>query len=558
MAAAETSWTSLRGLNRARLITAAVVLAVGTLLDSFRTFPFPLGPFAAAVAGMGLACLVLPLGKARARDPRRFAWFQLCLDVVLVTGVVASTGGLQSIFVPLYVLAVVAACFVLSRAGALIVAGLSSLLQIGLVLGRTAAVLLGLAEPTDTTPLEVLAALLNAAVLLVVSIVIASLAARYRQSQEHLERHRKHLSDVQAFRDLIFESVGSGLVAVDPAGRVTAFNRAAESITGVRATDALGQPWSAIFGPGVDLGEVRRAVENQAGFPPRHEFQVARQDGSQVPVGITFWSLRSAGGEGAGLIGVCQDLSLIKQMEQRVRQADRLAAVGRLAANMAHEIRNPLASMSGAVQALVKELPADPHRDRLVEIVLRESERLSDLVGDFLEYARPAPITPIAFDMAQLLDEVLMLIEHRSLPPNLKIVREYGESLVAHVDPQQMRQAIWNLCLNAVQSMPDAGGEIRVGACLGPGDSRTLQIWIADTGHGIAAEDLPHIFEPFYSTKPDGSGLGLALVYRVMQDHGGHVEAQTRPGEGTTFVLTLPAAQEAALSELCTPIARQP
>jgi len=550
-------WASLWGLNRARLITACTVLGVGILLRHVEDFPFPFGPFVTSVAGIGLACVVLPLGVNRILDVTRFAWFQLSLDLVLITAVVATTGGLQSIFTPLYVLAVVAACVVLSRQGALIVAGLSSLLQIGLVVGRSAAVLLGLADPAEATALEVLAALLNATVLIVVSLMIASLTARYRQSQAHLETHRKHLSDVQAFRDLIFESVGSGLVAVDQDGRVTAFNRAAESITGIPAAAALGQAWSAIFGHGVDLERVRRAADASGQFPPRHEFQLARTDGRQVPVGITFWALRSGGGEGVGLIGVCQDLSLIKQMEERMRQADRLAAVGRLSANMAHEIRNPLASISGAVQMLGKDLPADGTRHRLVEIVLKESGRLNDLVGDFLEYARPAPMSPIAVDLAQLLDEVLLLIEHRSLPPNLKIIREYGESLIAHVDPQQMRQAIWNLCLNAVQAMPDGGGEIRVGSRLLPGNPLRLQIWVADTGAGIAEQDLPHIFEPFYSTKPEGSGLGLALVYRVAQDHGGHIDAKTRQGDGTTFTLTLPAAAEAARLELGTPIARQ-
>ncbi len=558
MPKSQAAWTSLWGLNRARLVTAAVVLAIGALLRYVATSPFPFGPFAVAVAGMGLACLLLPLGEARIRDPRRFAWFQLSLDLVLVTAIVATTGGPQSMFVPLYVLVVAAACFVLPRAGALIVAGLSSLLQIGLVAGRSAVVLLGLAEPADTTPLEVLAALLNAVVLLVVWIVIASLADRHRKSQEHLEAQHKRLSDVQAFRDLIFESVGSGLVAVDPAGRVTAFNRAAESITGVPAPEALEQPWEAIFGQGIDLEKVREAAAEDPSLAPRYEFPLRRRDGRELPVGISFWSLRSGRGDVAGLIGVCQDLSLIKQMEQRMRQADRLAAVGRLSANMAHEIRNPLASISGAVEALAKELPPDQRRNRLLEIVLRESGRLNDLVSDFLEYARPAPLAPLLADMALLLDEVLLLIEHRSLPPNLKIIREYGESLVARVDPQQMRQAIWNLCLNAVQSIPDGSGEVRVGARLSPGEPGGLQIWIADTGQGIAEEDLPHIYEPFYSTKPEGSGLGLALVYRVMQDHGGHIDVKTRPGEGTTFTLTLPAAPDAARPEPCPPTTRRP
>jgi two-component system, NtrC family, sensor histidine kinase PilS len=554
---AQTTWDALWGLNRARFISSAVVLAIGAVMQHLAVFPFRFKPFALAVIGIGLACLLLPLGKTWVRDPRRFAWFQLSLDVVLITGIVASTGGPESIFVPLYVLAAVAACFVLPRVGALIVAGLSSLLQIALVAARSTVVLLGLAEPTEMAPLEILAAALNAAMLLIVSMVIASLVDRYRRSEDHLETQQRSLSDVKAFRDLIFESVGSGLVAVDAAGRVTAFNRAAASITGVPAAEALGRPWSTIFGPGVDLEDVRAATDEVAGLPPRYEFQIERRDGARVPVGITFWSLRSGRGDVEGLIGVCQDLSLIKQMEQRMRQADRLATVGRLSANMAHEIRNPLASISGAIEALARELPPDQHRNRLVEIVLRESGRLNDLVGDFLEYARPAPISQIEVDMAELLDEVLLLIEHRPLPPNLKIIREYGEALMVSIDPQQMRQAIWNLCLNAVQALPDAVGEVRVGARVLPGEPGSLQVWIADTGQGIGPEDLPHIFEPFYSTKPEGSGLGLALVYRVMQDHGGQVEAKTLLGEGTTFTLTLPLAAGAARSEPCPSTTRQ-
>jgi two-component system sensor histidine kinase PilS (NtrC family) len=268
---------------------------------------------------------------------------------------------------------------------------------------------------------------------------------------------------------------------------------------------------------------------------------VRRHDGQEVPVGISFWSLRSGGGEAVGLIGVCQDLSSIKRMELHVRQADRLATIGRLSANIAHEIRNPLASLSGAIEALVKELPQDPTRDRLVEIVLRESERLNRIIRDFLEYARPAPMAMHDVNLADLLEEVVLLIEHRSVPVPLKVIREYGDSLPARVDSQQLRQAIWNLCINAVQAMPD-GGELRVGGRFLPGEaSRRLQLWVGDTGHGIADADLPHIFEPFFSTKAEGSGIGLALVYRVAQDHGGHVEVRSAPSAGATFTLTLPS-----------------
>ena len=158
-----------------------------------------------------------------------------------------------------------------------------------------------------------------------------------------------------------------------------------------------------------------------------------------------------------------QDLSTIKEMEERMRQADRLAAVGRLAANIAHEIRNPLASLSGAIEVLTRELPLDKNQDHLVQVVLRESDRLNQIIKEFLEYARPASLRPLPVNVGEVLDEVLLLLEHRSLPAHFKIVREYDGPVSAVLDPQQFRQAIWNLCINALEAMPD-GGELRIGA----------------------------------------------------------------------------------------------
>jgi two-component system sensor histidine kinase PilS (NtrC family) len=413
------------------------------------------------------------------------------------------------------------------------------------VLGRQLLSLLQLAESAETTALEALTVSINAAVLLTIAALAGSLAERYYRAQQSLESQRREFSDLQAFRDLIFQSVGSGLIAVNPAGRVTAFNRAAESITGVPEREALGQTWEALFGSGVDLDEARLAVTSPGAQSLRYEIRLRRRDGLEVPVGVSFWSLRSGEGEVVGLIGVCQDLSSIKRMEQRVRQADRLATIGRLSANIAHEIRNPLASLSGAIEALARELPPDSGRDRLVEIVLRESDRLNHIIRDFLEYARPAPMTPHPVDLTELLEEVLVLVEHRSLPPDLKIVREFGDALPALVDPQQLRQAIWNLYINAVQAMPE-GGELRVGGRLLPGTSPArIQLWVSDTGLGIAEGDLAQIFEPFFSTKAEGSGIGLALVYRVVQDHDGQIEVRSQPGVGTTFLLTLPSTDGA-------------
>jgi two-component system sensor histidine kinase PilS (NtrC family) len=528
-----------------RLITAAMVLAAGAILRYAGGFHFDFLPFVVAVSAAALMSCLLLMGGSRSVELRGFAWMQIGLDVALATGIIAASGGSRSLFTFLYVLTVLEGSFLLGLRGALVAASLASLLYVDIVLGRQLLALLRLAEPAETTALEALTVSINAAVLLTIAVLAGSLAERYYRAQRSLESQRREFSDLQAFRDLIFQSVGSGLIAVNPAGRVTAFNRAAESITGVPEGEALGQTWEALFGSGVDLDEARLAVASPGAQSLRYEIRLRRRDGLEVPVGVSFWSLRSGEGEVVGLIGVCQDLSSIKRMEQRVRQADRLATIGRLSANIAHEIRNPLASLSGAIEALARELPADSGRDRLVEIVLRESDRLNHIIRDFLEYARPAPMTPHPVNLAELLEEVLVLVEHRSHPVELKVVREFADALPARVDPQQLRQAIWNLCINAVQAMPE-GGELRVGGRLLPGSKPTrMQLWVSDTGHGIAEGDLPQIFEPFFSTKAEGSGIGLALVYRVVQDHDGQIEVRSQPGVGTTFLLTLPSTDGA-------------
>ncbi|MFQ5898516.1 MAG: nitrogen regulation protein NR(II) [Candidatus Methylomirabilia bacterium] len=531
----------LRRLAVARLLVAGALLLVGVVLGQWGALPFDLGPFALCLLGAAAASSVSLVWEPKAADLRRWAWLQLTLDVALVSAIVAVTGGPQSLFAFLYILSITAASVVLSRAGGLAIAGLASLLYAGLVLGRTVLPLSLIAEPTETTALEVLTIFINAGVFLVVGILTGTLAERYQQLHRELAIQQDHLGDLQAFKDLIFESVGSGLIALDPRGRITAFNRAAEEITGFAAAEVMGRQWQVLFGHGVALEQVWASVGDPDYQAVRHELQMRRKDGAVVPLGIAFWPLRSGHGSLVGLIGLCQDLSQIKQMEQRVRQADRLAAVGRLAANMAHEIRNPLGSLAGAIEALSRQLaPGDETGVRLTEIALRESDRLDRIIRDFLEYARPTPLQLAPVNLTEMLDEVLFLLDHRPLPPNVKIIREYGEGLSACVDAQQLRQAVWNLCPNALDAMPE-GGELRIGARIVEHERTPhLEVWVADTGRGISAEDRPHIFEPFYSTKSEGSGLGLAVVHRVVEEHGGEVDVWSAPGAGTTFTLRIP------------------
>jgi two-component system sensor histidine kinase PilS (NtrC family) len=464
------------------------------------------------------------------------AWLVCLLDTALVTAVVAATGGARSIFAFLYVLSVTAACLLLSRTGGLAIAAASSALYTGLVFGRTVFPVTALFEaPQESTALEIITIFMNAGTFLVVAIVAGGLAERFRATQRELETKQTNLRDLEAFTDLVFHSVGTGLVALDADLRVTAINRAAEQITGVSAVSAVGQPWG-LFGDGVALDAIEREIASSGRGSAWREVSVLRTDGEEIPVRMTFSALRAGDGRRIGLIAACEDLSAIRAMEARMRAADRLATLGRMAANIAHEIRNPLASLSGAVEVLASG-PPDETRERLGQIVLKETGRLNGIIREFLEYARPAPLNRMPVNVAEAVDEVLVLLEHRATPGTLKTVREFPPALVWSVDLQQFRQALWNLCLNAVQAMPD-GGELRV--TMGSVGGRLL-VRVSDTGEGIAPADVAHVFEPFFSTKPDGNGIGLALVHRIVQDHGGEIDVQSRPGQGSTFTITVPA-----------------
>ena len=531
----------LRGFAWARLGVAGVLLLTVPLAapDTALAGGPPILSFALVATAASSAAIL----ASRRLRPERLAAYVVALDIVLITAVVAVTGAARSIYPFLYVLSVTAACVLLPRAGGLALAGLASLLYAGLVFGRTVFPVSYLVETAhEATALEIVTIFLNTATFLTVAIVAGGMAAQYRAAQRELETRRRDLQDLEAFRDLVFDCVGTGLAVLDREHRVTAFNRAAAQITGRGDGSLAAMRWSDVVGSGLDLAEVTSKLQNPAIASVHRETLVHRPDGRAVPVLLTFSTLRSAAGEALGLIAACEDLSALRDMEARMRQADRLASLGRMAANIAHEIRNPLASVTGAVEALGGQGTLTPaQRDTLTSVVLRESTRLNRIVEDFLAYARPTPLSRERVDIASLVDEVLMLLEHRPLPPSVKLVREYARPLWAHADSNALRQVLWNLALNAVQAMP-AGGEVTVHATR---ESGSVRLIVSDTGDGIASAHLDHIFEPFFSTKPEGSGLGLALVHRVVQDHGGELDVQSTPGLGTSFTLTLPEPRDA-------------
>ena len=526
----------LRAFAWGRLVLAAALLVTVPLTAS-RFAPVAGGAILPLALVVTVASSLAVLLRRVPPHPQRIAALLSTLDVVLITAVVTSTGGPRSMYAFLYVLTVTAACVMLSRMGAVLVAASASVLYAGLVLARTLLPITYFFEsPHEASELELATMFLNTATLLVIAVVLGGVAERYRTAHRALESRERDLRDLEAFRDLVFDCVGTGLAVLDREHRVTAFNRAAADITG-RGAGLLGARWSDVAGEPLDVDAIATSLRDPAAPSVRRPVSIQRPDGESVPVQMTFSTLRSAEGAPLGLVVACEDVSALRRMEAQVRQADRLATLGRMSANIAHEIRNPLASITGAVEALRHDASFGPEqRGRLTAIVLRESERLNRIIEDFLAYARPTRTAPRRTDVTAVLEEVLLLLEHRPLPEGVKVVRAFEAPVWAEIDAGALRQAIWNLCLNAAEAMPD-GGELTIGAVEGNG---TCVVRVADTGRGIPAQDLAHLFEPFFSTKPEGSGLGLALVHRVVRDHGGDIDVRSEPGEGTTFTLTLP------------------
>lgn len=525
----------LRGFSWARLAAAGLLAGVGPWVPAVfvptARASLLLVVLALVIASSG--CLLVvgrPLGH-------RVAWLLCVLDATLITAVVTATGGSRSILVFLYVLLVTASCLLLPQSGVLMIALVSSGLYAIIILARNVVPVLAFGVPADSTmALDVMAICVTAGTITVVSIIAGSLAERFLRSQRELESERRTLGDLQAFSDVIFQSVGTGLIALDRAHRITAFNRAAETITGVPAAAALGAGWTDVFGPETPLREIAAVIAGQADAPVRHEIERGRPDGALVPIRITAWALEAGDGTRLGCIVACEDLSAARAMEAGLRQADRLATLGRMAANIAHEIRNPLASLSGAVETLTNADLTGETRARLTEIVVRESRRLSEIIEHFLEYAHPAPLMVERIDAATVLDDVLCTLPQRLPADGVKIVRALPATLPLEADRERFRQVAWALCVNALDAMP-SGGELRLEAHLRAG---SVEISVSDTGDAIPPQDLAHAFEPFFTTRRDATGLGLALVHRIVHEHGGETTVRSDDGLGTEFTVRFP------------------
>jgi len=474
------------------------------------------------------------------RALQQFAYAQIGVDLLLETFLVARTEGISSPFLTLYVITVLCASFILQRRGGLIMAGVSVILfgLVTIVQQRGWADSLGWFSSEPLPPLTTLQAYsMHALAVLAGGFLSGTLAEQLKRADQSLVETEQGLSRLQAFHENVVQSIPSGVFTTDGEGRLTWLNRAALDMTGYETGAVLHRSWWEVFG-----GKRDNAFRK---VPDSFEVESQRADGSRLVLGMTLSPL-TEGNVRVGLVGVFKDLTQMRDLEEEMRRREWFAKIGEMSAGMAHEIRNPLGGMAGALQMLRKEPTIDEENARLMDIATREATRLNAIVTEFLRYSRPPDLNLKECDLRELVDDTVALIRHDGHLREVQAVTvHHGEHVpMIQVDPDKMKQVFWNLATNALQAMP-AGGRVTISTARrrvtsGKRSGDIVEVAVQDTGVGIKKEDLNKIFFPFFTTKQNGSGLGLATAQRIVDQHGGWIRVDSEEGKGARFAVCLP------------------
>ncbi|HSB80572.1 MAG TPA: ATP-binding protein [Candidatus Methylomirabilis sp.] len=570
----------LKWLTGLRLFLASAVLGSAFVLDLHERLPFPTRPLYGLLGLTFGLSLIYALALRSQRLLLTQGMVQLALDLGLVSLLVHFTGGLDSVFAFLYIFVIFEAANLLERRGSLAVAFLSAGLYGLLVAAEWTRIISPVQFAGGFAPLRpvgyaVYQVLMHAVAFVAVAILSSHLAYRLRQTGRELERRGLDLRNLRTLHQVIVANISSGLMTLDLTGRIISYNQAAQRITGYDFDSLRDRPWQETpFAVCPSLAEffAHPHAPLQVSLT---EMSLRRRDGQLIPVGIACSTLRGSDGEPMGLVAIFQDLTDRKRVEEQLRRADRLAALGQLAANIAHEIRNPLAAISGSVEILREDLALTGSNRELLDIILREAHRLKLVTGQFLDFAKPRQLLFRSCPLRPLLDETLQLLAKSGErhPETTWTVREECPDLSVLADADQLRQVVWNLCLNAIQSMPTGGtltitlrpalsdgqlplpsisplGRTGIPKPTGESTARTpaqsaspLGEWVEmvfqDTGQGIPPQELERIFDPFYTTRPSGTGLGLAIARKLLESMGGRIGLESVPGVGTKFNIWL-------------------
>ena len=515
----------------------SLMLGISGLLQTkaHSIFLPPLHYLAYFIAGLYLFTILSALAVRVIQCYSRFGYLQITLDTLLVTLLVFSTGGNQSVFTVVYFFPIVMGAFMLFRRGSLLFAALSTLLFGALLLveyGGYASRFVP-AYPSQLNNLQMLlhSFTIYSLTFFLVAILSSMLSTRLQKTEAELFQTAIDYDRLSFLYKQIFDDINTGIITVDTENRITSFNRAAEVITGYRSGEILGQELSRPF-PGLDPPLLHDGRRHTAAIPRKNE--------ETIPVGYSCSRLNAPDSNENGYVYTLQDLSQIKKMEAQVQQAEKMATIGEMAAGIAHELRNPLAAISGAVQLLDRESHEDSINKRLFGIILRESDRLDATIHEFLLFSKPVDPKMEWFSLRSLAQEALeTLSQDPEWNPSLILALEIPPDLECWGDPQLIRQVLLNLIVNSANACRNMEkGRILLRAEKLPEAAMVLEV--VDNGHGIPKNFREKIFEPFFTTRETGTGLGLAIVRQIVHSHDGQISLRGCQPQGTIFSVRLP------------------
>jgi len=554
---------NVKGLMVSRIIILTLLLTIAYIFQlSERKYFFisMSNQFYYFISLFYLVTIVYAFFLNRIKDLRRFTFVQMVIDHLFIAGLIYYTGGKGSYFPIAYIFSIIGSSILFYKRGAFYSASLSTFFYGFILLLQLYEWIRPPGQIVTPEPSQVFYSLITyLAAYYIVAFLSSTISEELKKKKSELIQKQVDYDQLEAFNRNIIQSLDSGLLTIDLNGRINFLNRTAEKILNRRGEELKNISIYDLFPEiGGVLEELKRKASDFSPDYQRYETLLANQNGEKIYLGFSISPLTDPKGSVIGHTLIFQDITRFKEMEDQMKRYDRMAAIGALAAGMAHEIRNPLASLSGSIQMLKSELSLDQQQEHLMAITLRESERLNALITDFLLFAHPPQTHRSAWEIGKILDETVELFIHSpAFHEGLHITRtNRNGDIEAPIDPDQMRQVFWNLLINAAQAIPD-DGDIRISIertndTFGGGlpfhsparGKDWVKIVIADSGSGIPPQEKEKIFEPFYTTKEGGTGLGLSIVHKIIENHNGVIRVESDVGRGAIFNVYLPGGSE--------------